>query len=75
MEICNRRELATHKVTISGDCCYRFRCNTQLNFIYVFWLNRDVFLNLTQVSKPLLDNVLNCLKIEVSDITITLSAR
>lgn len=29
----------------------------------------------TQVSKPVLDNVLNCLRIEVSDITITLSAR
>lgn len=29
----------------------------------------------TQVSKPTLGNVLNCLKIEVSDITITLSAR
>ena len=35
-----------------------------------------VFLpSLTQVSKPVLDNVLNCLRIEVSDITITLSAR
>ena len=53
----------------------------------VFWLNSDVFLSLshmrththththTQVSKPVLDNVLNCLRIEVSDITITLSAR
>lgn len=29
----------------------------------------------TQVSKPTLGDVLNCLKIEVSDITITLSAR
>ena len=28
-----------------------------------------------QVSKPVIDNVLNCLRIEVSDITITLSAR
>lgn len=28
-----------------------------------------------QVSKPVLDHVLNCLRIEVSDITITLSAR
>lgn len=45
----------------------------------VFWLschNAFVFsLTRTQVSKPVLDNVLNCLKIEVSDITITLSAR
>lgn len=29
----------------------------------------------SQVSKPVLDDVLNCLRIEVSDITITLSAR
>ena len=28
-----------------------------------------------QVSKPVLDQVLNCLRIEVSDITIILSAR
>lgn len=28
-----------------------------------------------QVSKPVLDQVLNCLRIEVSDVTITLSAR
>lgn len=37
----------------------------------------EAFLPLThpQVSKPVLDNVQNCLRIEVSDITITLSAR
>lgn len=29
----------------------------------------------SQVSKPVIDDVLNCLRIEVSDITITLSAR
>lgn len=29
----------------------------------------------SQVSKPVIDNVLNTLRIEVSDVTITLSAR
>ncbi|XP_074470010.1 FYVE, RhoGEF and PH domain-containing protein 5 isoform X1 [Sebastes fasciatus] len=37
-------------------------------------LKNTLSLSGMKVSKPLLDNVLNCLKIEVSDITITLSA-
>ncbi|KAM9859961.1 FYVE, RhoGEF and PH domain-containing protein 5 [Aulostomus maculatus] len=37
-------------------------------------LKNTLALSGMKVSKPLLDNVLNCLKIEVSDITITLSA-
>ncbi|XP_070699151.1 FYVE, RhoGEF and PH domain-containing protein 5 [Pempheris klunzingeri] len=37
-------------------------------------LKNTLSLSGMKVSKPILDNVLNCLKIEVSDITITLSA-
>ncbi|KAL6111860.1 fgd5 [Pungitius sinensis] len=37
-------------------------------------LKNTLSLSGMKVSKPVLDNVLNCLKIEVSDITITLSA-
>ncbi|XP_034551412.1 FYVE, RhoGEF and PH domain-containing protein 5 isoform X2 [Notolabrus celidotus] len=37
-------------------------------------LKNTLSLSGMKVSKPLLDNVLNCLRIEVSDITITLSA-
>uniref|UniRef100_A0A8C2XK59 FYVE, RhoGEF and PH domain containing 5 n=1 Tax=Cyclopterus lumpus TaxID=8103 RepID=A0A8C2XK59_CYCLU len=38
-------------------------------------LKNTLSLSGMKVSKPVLDHVLNCLKIEVSDITITLSAR
>ncbi|XP_047203889.1 FYVE, RhoGEF and PH domain-containing protein 5 isoform X2 [Girardinichthys multiradiatus] len=37
-------------------------------------LKNTLFLSGMKVSKPVLDSVLNCLRIEVSDITITLSA-